>query len=263
MQTNQPKVSIITSCFNREKFIAETLACVQKIHYSNWECIVVDDGSTDNSAKIIQEFVQKDDRFKYLYHSNSGISITKNVAIANSSGKYIFPLDSDDLISPEYIPEAVKIMEKNLNVKVVYADGVYFGTKNKKWRLAEYSFNELLISNCIHNSAMFRRIDFDKTNGYDPELLINEDWDLWINILKSGGEVVKIKKKYFFYRKHEDSSIVKYPQRDDEMLKLLYQKNKDVYDQLLGNPIQLLFEHRKYRNRYNILRWLTFRKSLK
>src|ERR1035437_1843820 len=148
-----PKASIITPCFNREKFIAETLECIQKMQYSNWECIVVDDGSTDDSAKIIQEIVQKDNRFKYVYHTNCGISITKNTAVANSKGEYIFPLDSDDLISPYYIKEAVEIIENNPNVKVVYADGALFGDKKRKWHLNDYTFNDLLISNCIHNSA--------------------------------------------------------------------------------------------------------------
>jgi glycosyltransferase involved in cell wall biosynthesis len=258
-----PKVSIITPCFNRDKFIAETLDCLQKMHYSNWECIVVDDGSTDNSAKIIQEFVQTDNRFKYVYHANCGISITKNTAVANSSGEYIFPLDSDDLISPDYISEAVEIMENDLNVKVVYADGAFFGAKKRKWHLNEYTFNDLLISNCIHNLALFRRIDFDQCGGYDPTLVINEDWDLWINILKNGGEVVKIKKEYFFYRKHDESTSMKYRLKDTEMLKVFYLKHKDLYAGLLDNPISLLFEHRKFKKKYNRIRLLTFRKQIR
>jgi len=222
------------------------------MHYSNWECIVVDDGSTDNSGKIIQEFVQKDDRFKYLYHTNCGISITKNTAVANSNGKYIFPLDSDDLISPLYIKEAVEIMENNPNVKVIYANGDFFGDKKSKWHMNDYTFNDLLISNCIQNSAMYRRIDFDKSGGYDPGLTINEDWDLWINILKSGGEVVKIKKVFFFYREHNESTIMKYHRQESEMLKIFYQKNKDLYADLLDNLISLLFELRKIKKNTTI-----------
>jgi hypothetical protein len=110
---------------------------------------------------------------------------------------------------------------------------------------------------------MFRRTDFDKTTGYDTKFIINEDWDLWINILKSGGEVVKIEKEYFYYRKHNESNIIKQPYRDNEMLKLLYEKNKEAYAGLLENPILLLFEHRKFKERYNTLRRLTFRKPLK
>jgi len=258
-----PKVSIITPCFNREKIIAETLECIRQMHYSNWECIVVDDGSTDNSGKIIQEFVKKDDRFKYFYHTNSGISITKNTAVANSNGKYIFPLDSDDLISPFYIKEAVEIMEENPNVKVVYSDGAFFGDKKNKWHLNDYTYTDLLISNCIHNSALFRRIDFDTCGGYDPCFVINEDWDLWVNILKDGGEVIKIKKIYFFYRKHDESTILKYHRQESEMLKVFYQKNKALYANMLDNPISLLFELRRIKKKYNHLRKLTFRKPIK
>jgi len=259
----EPKVSIITPCYNREKFIAETLECLRNMNYTNWECIIVDDGSTDQSAAIIKEFVKKDSRFKYYHHSNSGISITKNVGIAHSTGKYILPVDSDDLISPNYVPEAIEMLESRPEVKIVTAAGVYFGAKKGKWHLADYSFDELLISNCIHNSSMFRREDFDMTGGYDPSFVINEDWDLWINMLKTGGEVVRIEKDYFFYRKHKESNIIRFPKRDADLLKQLYEKNKDQYAHLLENPILLLFEHRKFKARYNTLRRITFRKPLK
>lgn len=258
----EPKVSIITPCFNREKFIGDTLKNLQMMNYQNWECIVVDDDSTDNSAVIVKEMAAKDKRIQYHYQRKSAIPVTKNYAISLSTGKYIFPLDSDDLISPDYIREAVDILENNENVKIVYCQGVYFGTRKGKWKLPTYSFEELLISNCIHNSAMFRRSDFDKTNGYNPSIFASEEWDLWINMLKSGGDVYKIEKDYFFYRKHAASTIDNLSDKRSEMRKLVYENNKELYEQFLENPIQLLVEHRKYKQRYNKLRRLILAKPL-
>lgn len=259
----EPKVSIITPSHNREKFICETLENLQKMHYNNWECIVVDDESTDNSAVIVTEMAEKDNRIKYFFNVKSSIPISKNFAILNSTGKYILPVDSDDLISPDYVREAVEILENKKDVKIVYCQGVYFGSRNGKWKLPDYSFDELLLSNCIHNSAMFRRKDFDKTGGYNPNMFASEEWDLWLNILKTGGEVFKIEKNYFYYRKHPDSTITKYGNRKAEMRKLLYENNKELYVHLLENPIQLLLEHKKFKQKYNQIRRLTFRNPLK
>jgi glycosyltransferase involved in cell wall biosynthesis len=259
----EPLVSIITPCYNREKYIAETLDCLLKLNYSNWECIVMDDASTDKSAEIIKDYTAKDSRIKYYYQSKSLIPVTKNNAINHSNGKYVFPLDSDDLISPNYISEAVDIMEKNQNIKIVSAQGVYFGSRKGKWKLPDYvSFTDLLISNCIHNSSLFRRIDFDQTNGYNPVMFASEEWDLWINILKTGGDVFKIEKNYFFYRQHPESTIKKLGDRGSEMIKLIYENNKELYTDLLSNPILLLIEHRKYKQKYNTIRRLTLREQI-
>jgi glycosyltransferase involved in cell wall biosynthesis len=258
----EPKVSIITPCYNREKYIRETLECLQKMNYQNWECIVVDDESTDRTAEIVKEIAREDKRILYYFQNKSALPVTKNRAISYSTGKYILPVDSDDLISPEYVREAVEILESNPNAKIVYCDGVFFGDKKGKWNLHPYSFDQLLIGNCIHNSAMFRRSDFDKTNGYNPELFASEEWDLWLNLLKNGGDVIKIEKDYFFYRKHAESTIDNYSDRKAEMRKLVYENNKELYTHLLENPLQLLAEHQIYKEKYNKYRRLTLRKPL-
>jgi glycosyltransferase involved in cell wall biosynthesis len=259
---NEPKVSVITPCYNRDKYIRETLECLQKMNYQNWECIVIDDESTDRSAEIVKEIAKDDNRIHYYFHKKSPLSVIRNRAISYSSGKYILPVDSDDLISPEYVKEAVEILENNPDTKIVYCDGVFFGDRKGKWNLYPYSFDQLLIGNCIHNSAMFRRSDFDKTKGYNPDLIASEEWDLWINMLRTGGEVFKIEKNYFFYRKHNESTIDKLCDRSAEMMKIVYENNKDLYAHLLENPIKLLSEHQLYKEKYNKYRRLTLRKAI-
>lgn len=258
----QPKVSIITPVYNRQEFIRETLECILTINYENWECIVMDDESTDNTAQIVKEIAQKDNRIKYFVQKKSSIPVTKNNAIYYSTGKYILPLDSDDLISTDYVKEAVEILEKRSEVKIVYCQGEFFGAKKGKWKLPDYSFSELLLSNCIHNSAIFRKSDFEHVGGYKANMFASEEWDLWVNMLKDGGEVYRIEKTYFFYRKHADSIMLKVKDRRPEMRMLMYNNNKDLYASMLQNPIQLLLEHKKFKKSYNLVRRLTFRKPL-
>jgi len=259
---SEPKVSIITPIYNYEKYIGETLLCLQKSSYQNWECIVMDSDSTDNSATVVQEMAKKDDRIKYFHHVKLPIPQAKNNAVAHSSGKYLLPLDADDLIATEYISEAVEILENNPSVKLVYSAGVFFGYKKGRWKLPAYSFERLLLKNCIHNSAVFRRTDFDAVRGYNPDMITSEDWDLWISLLENGGEVAYIDKEYFFYRKHAKSFTENNQDKITVTLKQIYQNHKDQYDKLLENPIQLLREHEKYKKGYNQLRRLTFRKQI-
>ncbi len=99
--------------------------------YTNWECIILDDGSTDDSAKVAKAYTEKDKRFTYIYQVNKGLPSARNAAIKNSSGKYILPLDADDKISPGYLAGAVDVLEKNKDIKLVYCRAELFGKKNR------------------------------------------------------------------------------------------------------------------------------------
>ena len=262
--TTEPKVTIIIPCYNRGKYIGETLECVQRIHYTNFECIIVDNSSTDNSVEVIENFIQDKDRFHLIRQDINNISIARNKAISASSGEYILPLDSDDLIHPDYVPEAVEILMRNPQIAVVTCDALLFGAKRGKWKLPEYNFIDFLIRASIHNTSMYRRAGYDKTNGYEPELRYCEDWEFWINLLKRGGEVFKIKKNYFFYRRHKESTQRKYRNTDENkfVTRFIYEKHKELYAPLLENPLELLQQHQKYKKGYNQFRLLTLRKPL-
>lgn len=261
-ETEEPKVSIIIPNFNREKFVEETMNCVRKIKYSNWECIVVDDGSTDNSVSVIKEAAKSDERFKCFFNEKTTHSEARNFGIKQSTGKYILPLDSDDLIHPKYVPEAVEILERNPSIKVVYCKGKYFGDKHGRWKLPPYSFVQLISQNCLPSASLFRRSDFDKTYGYNPHLSINEDWEFWISLLETGGDVYRIPKYYFYYRKHKNSVITNNRNKELESIQLIYELHKETYDKTLEHPILLSRKMLKYKRKYNKYRRLTLRKPI-
>jgi len=100
---DNPLVSIIVPCYNQSKYIRETLNSIIYQTYKNWECIIVNDGSTDNSESVIFQTIKEDNRFKYIKTPNLGVVSARNTSIRNSSGIYIFPLDSDDTIHPNCI----------------------------------------------------------------------------------------------------------------------------------------------------------------
>ena len=97
------KVSVIVPVYNQGEFLSEALESVLQQTYPNWECIIVNDGSTDNSGEVAKGYVNKDDRFKYLYQDNSGVAAARNNGIRHSDGFYILPLDSDNVLCPTYL----------------------------------------------------------------------------------------------------------------------------------------------------------------
>jgi glycosyltransferase involved in cell wall biosynthesis len=194
-------ISIITPCYNQGEFLNEALASVLAQTYKNWECIIVNDGSTDDTEKIALDHTQKDSRFKYLYKENGGLSSARNAGIFISKGKYILPLDADDIIGDEYLTLGMAAFKETNDLKLVYCLAKKFGAENKLWYLQPYNYKNLLFGNCIFCSAIFRKNDWEQAGGYDEDLIYGlEDWMFWLKILNENSLVYQIPLILFFYR---------------------------------------------------------------
>lgn len=248
-------VSVIVPAYNQELYIAETLNSIAKQTYSNWECIIVDDGSTDKTADVVKKIIQRDHRFKYIKQQNLGPSAARNAGILHSHGEYILPLDSDDIISPRYIQDALDVFTTNPMTKLVYCKAEYFGDKSGEWKLPNYSYKKLLFLNMIFCSAMYRRIDYDKTRGYNINMKEGlEDWDFWLSFLKKGDIVYRIPKVHFFYRIKEASrNMNAYCCNDikQRMYKQIFLNHEDKYRDVI-NPIYTESNINELQQRLNI-----------
>jgi glycosyltransferase involved in cell wall biosynthesis len=247
---NEALVSVIVPCYNQGLFLRETLDSVAAQNYSAWECIIVDDGSTDNTKTIGSEYESKDKRFKYISQPNQGVSRARNNGIANSRGKYILPLDGDDKIGPRYIEEAVKRLEGDASVKLVYCLAETFGNKNEKFNIHTYSYKGLLMANMIFCTALFRKDDFLKTKGYSEDMSEGyEDWEFWITFLNESDKVVQLPEVYFYYRIRDNSRNPKVNEEEKQkrIRKSIYNKHKEIYDRYFPLP-ELLFEYNKVNN---------------
>jgi glycosyltransferase involved in cell wall biosynthesis len=123
-------VSIVVPCYNQAQYLDAALQSVFVQTYANWECIIVNDGSSDTTDEIALDWINKDQRFKYFSKQNEGLGKTRNYGIARSKGLYILPLDSDNQLMKDFTQEAIAVFEKNQDVGVVYGDAEYFGDKN-------------------------------------------------------------------------------------------------------------------------------------
>lgn len=243
-----PLVSIIVPCYNQEDFIDETLQSVYDQKYTNWECIVMDDGSTDKSADIIQNWVAKDSRFRYYYKENGGIIQTRNYAIQCSKGEFILPLDGDDKIAPEYLKEAVDVFLKEPETKLVYCNLIYFGKINRHDNSSQYSFEKMLYENQIHSVAMFRKADFDQTRGYNDNMFDGlEDWDFWLEFLNPEDKVVKLDGYYLYYRiKDISRSTMIDKEKNERQILQMFKNHQEKYLQFF-NPVRDHINHLHYK----------------
>lgn len=195
------KVSIIVPCYKQAEYLSEALDSVCDQDYANWECIIVNDGSPDNTEDIAKQYIKKDSRFIYISKNNGGLASARNNGIENSKGEYILPLDADDRIEPTYLKKAVEMFVQHPELKLVYCKADKFGMVNEPWDLEEFSYNRFIWNNCIFCSALYKRVDYNKTCGYNPNMRYGyEDWDFWLSLIHEGDIVFRLDEVLFHYR---------------------------------------------------------------
>lgn len=238
-------ISVIIPCYNTASLVSETLDSVLAQTYSNIEVVLVNDGSSDNLEEVLAPYLEDHKNFKYFSQQNKGLSGARNSGIRLADGEYLLCLDADDLIAPTYIEQCVAVLDSCSDVKLVYSRAKLFGAENSDWEFPSYSLKTLLTGNLIYASAIMRKADFDKYGPYDENLGFYEDWSLWINMLKDGGDVVLLDKQLFFYRKHQDKTSLSDQRNarkeiDIRNKLLLYEKYKDIYTREFGTPVDML-----------------------
>lgn len=226
----QGLVSIIIPCYNMKQYLAETLDSVVAQSYNNWECIIIDDGSTDNTESIVKNYCNKDTRFKYIKQGNEGVSAARNNGIKQAKGEYILPLDGDDLIDQTYIQQAKSYLSDNITTKLVYCKADYFGERQGDLDLGNYSYNTILWENCIFCSAVYRHTDFNKTSGYNTNMKDGfEDWDFWLSFLNANDIVYQIPETLFHYRIRKQSRNKLSEEKIHTLMKQIYNNHIDLY----------------------------------
>lgn len=253
-QSINPVVSIIVPCYNQGEFLSETLDSVLSQTLENWECVIVNDGSKDNSELVAKSYCTRDARFHYYHIENSGVSTARNVGISHSCGNFILPLDADDRISPNYLERAVNYLNDNPICKLVYCRARYFGTRSDEFLLPPYSYEELRYHNIIFCTAMYRRSDYLLTSGYNPNMKKGwEDWDFYLSLLSSEDYVHKINQVLFYYRIKEQSRNVIASTHVKELCSQIQLNHPDIYSSLLyeyalcRNQMSLLLHSRIYK----------------
>ena len=194
-----PLVSVVMATYNGEQFIKEAIASVLEQTLKDFEFIIVDDGSTDTTAQIINTF--EDNRIQYLKkEKNSGIADSLNLGISRAKGNYIARMDDDDVCMPNRFKEQLKILEKNSGI-ILCGTGVNLIDGKTKMN-PEHSKDikmQMLFSNAITHPTVMIRKEALIGYKYKPNKVPSEDYDLWSRLIWK-GEFYNIQTPLLFYR---------------------------------------------------------------
>lgn len=204
------KISTIITCYNQDNFLEEALSSIAKQTYPNWECIIIDDGSTDGSAQIAKEWQKKDPRFLYFYQENQERCAARNAGLSKVTGDFIQFLDADDTLHPTKFEESIKCFTTN-ECDIVISN--FYEINNGKERppfcdLTKYDFTykNILLQWDIDFNIPIHCFIFSKNilKGltFKANLLVKEDWIMWLDVFKKQPKVAFINKPLAMYRLH-------------------------------------------------------------
>lgn len=204
----EPLVSIITSYYNANEYMWQTINCVLNQTFQSWEWIIVDDGSTDKeSIDYLKEVEELDSRIKIYHKENEGLALGRDYAIKFATTNYILPLDSDDLIEETYIETLYWTLETNKNATWAFTNSVGFG-KYIYLSDKEFDCEKMKTDNHITATALIRKEKILKLGGYGKaKRYVNEDWHLWLRMLADGQFPIQVGFYGFWYRRREESLL--------------------------------------------------------
>ncbi len=230
---NQSLVSVIIPTYNHAEYLREAIVSVKTQTYKNWELIIINNFSDDNTIEIVESF--NDERIKLINFSNKGIiAASRNIGLQKAKGEYIAFLDSDDIWSPNKLEKQLIEFKNNTQLMLcsTNCDQFPYGQKNllKLYFSRKVKFEELILVNKIINSSvMIRRNVIEKVGLLDetPELRAVEDYDYWIRISIAYPEGIKVlKDRLLKYRLHDSNTTG----NSEQAIVRKYEKIRFIYD---------------------------------
>ncbi len=257
------KISIITASYNYENYIQETIQSIIDQTYHDWEMIIVDDGSKDNSIEIIQKYCNSDDRIKLYTHENNenkGLSETIQLGLSKAQGEWIIFLESDDILTPDYIEKKLAIINKyGKDISLIFNNCEPFGDKQKisesmqfieknneylmKLKYPKNMFHHLYTSNKIltFSSVMVKKSSLKHLNYISPIPCLL-DWTLWIQ-LSYTEKFYYLPEKLTKWRLHYDSYISKSTQTSPLQLQTIIYYNLFKQHKDFSIPLYIAYSH--------------------
>lgn len=248
-------VSVIIPCYNYGRFLAEALESIINQTYADWECIIVNDGSDDQTEEVAYIYVNKDKRFKYICQNNQGHSAARNKALQYAQGKYIQFLDADDLLESEKLKLQVDLLDRQSHIDLVYSDILLFNnteveknlnplnifTKTHVSGKGEVILNNLIEDNIFLPGCVLMRKKIHETIGNLKTSYGYEDWEYF-----SRAALMKF---YFHHdgrigtrllaRDHGDNATRKHQKMLDSKIKVRIEIMQVINSYLAGNKSDL------------------------
>lgn len=199
-----PLISTIMPCFNQGRFLPEAIESLRAQTFKRWECVVINDGSSDNTEDIAEQLSVMDDRVRVVSQDNHGLSSARNRGLEEAAGEYIQFLDADDLIECKKYEWQIQLFQKNPDIDVVCSDARYFPTESPEqrrfsisdadvpWVQSVWESTEPLIAKLLQGNVMpvncplIKRSTVKRVGQFDENLRALEDWHYWIRCALKG-----------------------------------------------------------------------------
>ncbi|MCZ4319933.1 glycosyltransferase [Aequorivita viscosa] len=226
MKNKSPLISVYITNYNYEKFIEQAIESVLQQSFCDFELLIIDDGSTDNSKLIIDRYKLKEN-VTIIYQENKGLNITNNVAMRASKGKYIMRLDADDFLEIDALKMMSEALEKSPDLGLVFPDYYYvdnYGNRTGEERRHNFNKEVSLFDQPAHGACTMIRLEFlKKLGGYNESFTCQDGYELWIKFI-SHYKVSNINIPLFSYRRHGDNLT-----GDETRILSTRQKIKDTF----------------------------------
>lgn len=245
--SEQPLISIVLPTYNGARYLDEAINSILNQTFRDWELIIVDDCSTDDTPKIIRRYALQDSRIRMIRNDvNKRLPASLNVGFHNAKGKLLTWTSDDNRYLPEALDRMQRVLRNSPDLAMVCADCVFIDEKgNKTDLMATYDEYHMLTWDTVGACFMYRHDVLDTVGDYDVDLFCVEDYDYWQRILKHYGHIERIPEILYEYRFHSESLTVQKRKR------VLYQNSR-----LLEKNIDDIFN--KFQNDFNIICWLFY-----
>ena len=200
-----PRVSVIVTCYNLGRYLDEAVDSVLAQTFSDFEILVVDDGSTDpDTVRLLTSYAKP--KTRVVRSENRGVPGAKNLGVSLTTGPYLCTLDADDRLEPEMLRKSVAALDDDPSIAFVSHWRRCFGDETGEWTPASCAFPALLDMNTVNGAALVRRAALEAVGGYDDDFRDGyEDWDLWVTLVEHGYPGRILPEVLFHYRRRTGS----------------------------------------------------------
>ena len=200
-----PLISVVLPTYNGEKYISQSIESIIKQTLTDWELIIVNDNSTDNTVEIVEKYMRQDRRIKVIHNiKNQMLPMSLNIGFHNSCGKFLTWTSDDNL----YLESAFEVMYRELisdeSCPMVCANMQIIDEKGENIESFVVS-DEIWFHNCIGACFLYKRNVYEKIGDYNQDLFLVEDYDYWMRILLEYRSIKCLSKCLYLYRRHSDS----------------------------------------------------------
>ena len=207
-----PEISVLTSCFNANEFIEESIESILSQSFGNFEFILIDDGSTDDTLDIIRRYAARDKRIRVVTKENSGLQKSLNLGLSLAKGDWIARFDADDVALPDRLERQWQFIKRHRDIILLGGGCLEIDKSGRHIKQHIYPMNHRGLMKrleCLgpffpHSTAFFSRSRVQDLGGYNPRFRRSQDWDLWLRMARV-GLIGCLREPLIKLRKHEKS----------------------------------------------------------